>query len=119
MFREGRELIPTAKAFQLMTLLRGLGVEELSKPELTGEWEYKLAQMEHGKLSRDEFMGQIADLVPSEVASRNSPKSVLGTASGARIGGAEEFQEGGYCGIAVRNPGAGRRRCRRARAPPR
>ena len=24
-FREGRELIPTAKAFQLMTLLRGLG----------------------------------------------------------------------------------------------
>jgi DNA topoisomerase-3 len=52
MLREGRELIPTAKAFQLMTLLRGLGVEELSKPELTGEWEYKLAQMEHGKLSR-------------------------------------------------------------------
>ncbi len=33
-----------------MTLLRGLGVEELSKAELTGEWEYKLAQMEHGQL---------------------------------------------------------------------
>ena len=31
MLREGRELIPTAKAFQLMTLLRGLGVEELSQ----------------------------------------------------------------------------------------
>ncbi|MDZ4399845.1 DNA topoisomerase III [Hydrogenophaga sp.] len=60
MFREGREIIPTAKAFQLMTLLRGLGVEELSKPELTGEWEYKLAQMEHGKLSRAAFMGEIA-----------------------------------------------------------
>jgi DNA topoisomerase-3 len=62
MFREGRELIPTAKAFQLMTLLRGLGVEELSKPELTGEWEYKLAQMEHGKLSREAFMREIADM---------------------------------------------------------
>ena len=62
MFREGRELIPTAKAFQLMTLLRGLGVEELSKPELTGEWEYKLAQMEHGKLSREEFMREIAQM---------------------------------------------------------
>jgi DNA topoisomerase-3 len=58
--REGRELIPTAKAFQLMTLLRGLGVEELSRAELTGEWEYKLAQMEKGQLSREEFMGQIA-----------------------------------------------------------
>jgi DNA topoisomerase-3 len=62
MLREGRELIPTAKAFQLMTLLRGLGVEELSKPELTGEWEFKLAQMEHGKLSREQFMHEIADM---------------------------------------------------------
>ncbi|WP_460489410.1 DNA topoisomerase III [Curvibacter fontanus] len=60
MLREGRELIPTAKAFQLMTLLRGLGVEELSKPELTGEWEYKLSEMEHGRLSRAEFMREIA-----------------------------------------------------------
>lgn len=60
MLREGREMIPTAKAFQLMTLLRGLEVEELSKPELTGEWEYKLAQMEHGKLSRAAFMAEIA-----------------------------------------------------------
>jgi DNA topoisomerase-3 len=62
MYREGRELIPTAKAFQLMTLLRGLGVEELSRPELTGEWEYKLAQMEHGKLSRAAFMQEIAEM---------------------------------------------------------
>ena len=62
MLREGRELIPTAKAFQLMTLLRGLGVEELSKPELTGEWEYKLSQMEHGKLSREDFMREIAEM---------------------------------------------------------
>ena len=55
MYREGRELIPTAKAFQLMTLLRGLAVEDLTKPELTGQWEHQLAQMEKGKLSRDEF----------------------------------------------------------------
>jgi DNA topoisomerase III len=86
--REGRELIPTAKAFQLMTLLRGLGVEELSKPELTGEWEYKLAQMEHGKLSRDAFMREIAamtehivkkakeydrDTVPGDYATLQTP----------------------------------------------
>ncbi len=62
MLREGRELIPTAKAFQLMTLLRGLGVEELSRAELTGEWEYKLAQMEKGQLSREDFMAQIAEM---------------------------------------------------------
>ena len=62
MFREGRELVPTAKAFQLMTLLRGLGVEDLTKPELTGNWEHQLAEMEHGRLSRDKFMKEIAGM---------------------------------------------------------
>ena len=52
MHREGRELVPTAKAFQLMTLLRGLGVEDLTKPELTGNWEYQLAEMEKGRPAR-------------------------------------------------------------------
>ena len=88
MLREGRELIPTAKAFQLMTLLRGLQVEELSKPELTGEWEYKLAQMEQGRLSRATFMAEIAamtehivkkakeydrDTVPGDYATLSTP----------------------------------------------
>ena len=60
MIREGRELIPTAKAFQLTTLLRGLGVEDLTKPELTGNWEFKLSEMEKGLLTREAFMGEIA-----------------------------------------------------------
>jgi len=68
MHRDGRELIPTAKAFQLMTLLRGLQVEELTKPELTGNWEYQLAEMEKGKLSRDKFMGEIAAMTERIVA---------------------------------------------------
>jgi DNA topoisomerase-3 len=86
--RDGRELIPTAKAFQLMTLLRGLQVEELSRPELTGEWEYKLAQMEKGQLSREDFMREIArmtehivrkakeydrDTVPGDYATLSTP----------------------------------------------
>ena len=62
LIREGRDLIPTAKAFQLLTLLRGLGVAELTMPELTGEWEYKLSQMERGHLDRDAFMGEIAEM---------------------------------------------------------
>jgi len=71
-----------------MTLLRGLGVEELSKAELTGEWEYKLAQMEHGKLSRESFMADIAamtermvkkakeydrDTIPGDYATLSAP----------------------------------------------
>ncbi len=60
LLREGREIIPTAKAFQLLTLLRGLGIAALSMPELTGEWEYKLSQLEKGQIERDDFMAQIA-----------------------------------------------------------
>ena len=62
MYRDGRELVPTAKAFQLMTLLRGLAIEDLTKPELTGNWEYQLAEMEHGRLKRDAFMAEIAKM---------------------------------------------------------
>ncbi len=60
--REGREIIPTAKAFQLMTLLHGLGVDELTAPELTGEWEFKLSQMEKGQITREQFMQDIAQM---------------------------------------------------------
>lgn len=62
LLRDGRELSPSAKAFQLMTLLRGLQVEELCTPELTGAWEAKLAQIEHGSISRDTFMHGIVDM---------------------------------------------------------
>ena len=60
--REARELIPTAKAFQLMTLLRGLDVAELTQPDLTGTWEHKLALIEEGKLDRNTFMQEIAQM---------------------------------------------------------
>lgn len=88
MLREGRELIPTAKAFSLITLLRGLGIAELASPELTGEWEYKLAQMEKGELSRGDFMEHIeamtrdiverakryeSDTVPGDFATLQTP----------------------------------------------
>ncbi len=62
LIREGRELIPTTKAHQLLRLLRGLEVTELTAPELTGEWETKLAQIEHGALSRAQFMAGIAEM---------------------------------------------------------
>ncbi len=62
MHREGRELIPTAKAFSLMTLLNGLGINELTQPELTGDWEWKLGRIEKGEFTRDEFMREIAEM---------------------------------------------------------
>ena len=58
--RPQRELIPTAKAEQLLQFLGAVKAEELTKPDLTGEWEFKLRQMEHNRFSRQKFMAEIA-----------------------------------------------------------
>ena len=49
--RNGRELQATAKAFSLMELLNGLGIPELTKPELTGDWEFQLKQIQRRQIS--------------------------------------------------------------------
>ena len=59
---------PYFPAFSLLTLLRGIGAEELCRPELTGNWEFKLKQMERGELSRPEFMREIEEMTRSVVA---------------------------------------------------
>jgi len=61
--REGRELVPTPKAFSLLFALHMLHIVELASPELTGEWEHKLKLIEAGKLTREEFMKEISELV--------------------------------------------------------
>ena len=60
--RNGRELQATAKAFSLMELLNGLGIAELTRPELTGDWEFKLHQIQRRQKSRAEFMSEITDM---------------------------------------------------------
>ena len=61
--RDGRELVPTPKAFSLLFALHMLHIVELASPELTAEWEHKLKLIEQGKLTREEFMKQISELV--------------------------------------------------------
>jgi DNA topoisomerase-3 len=60
--RNQRELQATAKAFSLMELLNGLGIEQLTKPELTGDWEFQLKQIQRKQKSRQEFMTGIAEM---------------------------------------------------------
>jgi len=60
--RSARELVPAPKAFSLFFALKHFGVSEITSPELTGDWEYKLKQMELGKLRRDEFMDHIEEV---------------------------------------------------------
>ncbi len=65
--RDRKELVPTSKAFQLLTLLRGIQVKELCEPQLTGEWEQQLKLMEAGKLGRRKFMEGIEEMTRAMV----------------------------------------------------
>lgn len=57
--RDSRELVATPKASTLLRLLRALKIDELTKAELTGEWEKKLKQIESQEFSADQFMRHI------------------------------------------------------------
>jgi DNA topoisomerase-3 len=62
LLRQGKDLQATAKAFSLMELLNGLGIPELTKPEVTGDWEFQLRQVQRKQKSRGEFMTGIVDM---------------------------------------------------------
>ena len=57
-----RDLVVSNKGLALVDLLKEIGITDLGSPEMTGEWEYKLKQIEAGKLDRNEFMGEIKKL---------------------------------------------------------
>ena len=66
--REGRELFVTGSGMRLIQLVREMDIEGLYSPKLTGDWEYKLRQMEHGQLQRDAFMEEIISYTNEIVA---------------------------------------------------
>jgi DNA topoisomerase-3 len=60
--RNQRELVPTTKAESLLQFLAAVKADALTKPDMTGEWEHKLRDMEHGKFRRDAFMSEIVEV---------------------------------------------------------
>lgn len=79
--RDGRELFVSGSGMRLIALVKEMEIEGLYSPKLTGDWEFKLRQMEQGHLQRSDFMKEIiaytseictkarqsADLAKSEV----------------------------------------------------
>jgi DNA topoisomerase-3 len=60
--REQRDLVPTGKAFELLSLLEARHIDVLASPEMTGDWEYKLNQILKGTMTRAQFMKEIRDM---------------------------------------------------------
>src|SRR2546430_7184807 len=66
--RFGRDLQPTPKGLQVITMLEE---HKITSPELTGDWEHRLADIEHGRGDRDAFIRDIAgftDVIVKQIA---------------------------------------------------
>lgn len=49
----------TANGMRLINIVQEMDINGLASPQMTGDWEYKLRQMEQGQLARDAFMQEI------------------------------------------------------------
>jgi DNA topoisomerase-3 len=62
--RGGKDLMPTPKGLQVITMLEE---HPLTSPELTGNWEKRLTDIEHGEDDRAKFIGDIAEFTRATV----------------------------------------------------
>ena len=62
--RVGKDLAPTPKGLQVITMLEE---HPITSPELTGDWEKRLTEVEHGEGEKDDFIKGIADFTRSTV----------------------------------------------------
>jgi DNA topoisomerase III len=62
--RAGKDLTPTPKGLQVITMLEE---HPLTSPELTGNWEKRLTDIEHGSDDRGTFIGDIAEFTRATV----------------------------------------------------
>ncbi len=62
--RVAKDLQPTPKGLQVITMLEE---HPLTSPELTGDWEKRLTDIEHGSDDRKKFIGDIADFTRATV----------------------------------------------------
>ena len=61
-----------ARGLRLIELLQEMEIEPLTSPSMTGDWEAKLRQMEHGQLDRESFMKEIVTFTEDVVKKARS-----------------------------------------------
>jgi DNA topoisomerase-3 len=68
--RQKKNLVPTDKGKNLIAVLP----DALTSAKLTADWEYRLKQVERGRLQGSEFMENIADFTKTVIRENNAPK---------------------------------------------
>ena len=76
LIREGRDLLISPSSLRLMQLLEGLRIKELSRADLTGEWEFRLKEIENGIIDKDVFLKDIRLMVSQIVEKTKSYDSI-------------------------------------------
>jgi DNA topoisomerase-3 len=61
--KKTKHFVPTNKGISLITVLP----EVIKSPQLTAQWEEKLRRIEHGELSSDDFLSEIANMTENLV----------------------------------------------------
>ncbi len=68
--RIGKALRPTVKGIRLVDVLNRIQADRLARPDLTGELEFRLSEVERGERSAGDFMREIAEYTKEIVTSR-------------------------------------------------
>ncbi|WP_051242929.1 DNA topoisomerase, partial [Azohydromonas australica] len=95
--RHKKELVPTEKGVRLIQALRENGLVALASPELTGDWESRLARIERGQETREAFMAGIAGTT-QDLVERIRAKAVAAPAGA--VSGGTDTDIGCCCGQA-------------------
>jgi DNA topoisomerase-3 len=95
--RHKKELVATEKGIRLIRALRENGLVALASPELTGDWESRLARIERGQETREAFMAGLAGTT-QDLVERIRAKAVAAPAGA--VGGGTDTDIGCYCGQA-------------------
>lgn len=93
---QGKRIVLTQKGRIAVELIRGAGVELLTSPEMTGQWERRLNEISRGQASADAFMENvkkftrliIAKVGEQRPAQKNAFASAEPAAKGGKRGGA-------------------------------
>ncbi|MEI6509828.1 MAG: DNA topoisomerase 3 [bacterium] len=74
--RESKAIIPTTKGIELIRAIEIIQIPELASPELTGNWEHQLVQIEKGQTPSSHFMEEIVRLTREVVEKVKESKEV-------------------------------------------
>lgn len=80
---EKKNLVSTQKG---RDLIAAINVQELKSPELTGEWEYKLKQMEQGQYDPQTFMNEIRTFTHNIIGQLTSQTVTIAQAEKENLG---------------------------------